>query len=145
MKQLITTTGLWSLVLLCVWGCDSERVITREELPDAALTYIQTHFADYELLQAVKDRDAMSVGYEIILEGGFRLDFDRQGEIQGIDGAAPLPDSAVPSSIGQYVRANFPGQQIVQWKRDGRKDDVELDNGVELEFDKDGKFLRMDR
>lgn len=145
MIRLIKTTVLCSSVLLAVWGCDSERVITREELPEPARMYIQNHFIDHAVLQALKDRDAMSVGYEVILEGGYQLYFDRQGEIQGIDGTSALPDGTVPSSIAQYVRTNFPDQQLVEWKRDGRTDNVELDNGVELEFDQDGNFLRMDR
>lgn len=145
MRQLIKNTGLMGMLLILMSSCDSDRVITNDELPAQATAYIQTHFAEHGILQATKERDGFSVNYDVMLQDGYQLEFDSDGEIKKIDGSAKLPDSTVPAPISDYVGANFPQVDIVEWERSRRGADVKLANGIELEFDKDGRFLRIDQ
>ncbi len=145
MRRLIKNTGLMGLSLILMASCDSDRVITNEELPEQARAYIQTHFAEHGILQATKERDGLAVNYEVMLQEGYQLEFSRDGEIEKIDGSAKLPDSAIPVPILDYVGTNFPQVDIVEWQRSRRGADVKLANGIELEFDKEGEFLRIDQ
>ena len=57
--------------------------------------------------------------------------------------------SAVPSklilpAIQKYVKANYPSAAIVQIDIDRNKYEVELNNGLDLEFSRDGRFLKVD-
>ena len=40
--------------------------------------------------------------------------------------------------------ANYPDNFITDWELDDKKQKVKLDNGLELEFNKEGNFLKLD-
>lgn len=47
-------------------------------------------------------------------------------------------------SIRDYAAKNFSAHQIRKIEKNSRKYEVKLTNGVELEFDLNGNFLRID-
>jgi hypothetical protein len=56
-----------------------------------------------------------------------------------------LPDSVIPEKIREYVKSNYPAYFITDWEKESRKvQQIELSNGLDLEFDNDGKYLKMD-
>jgi len=55
-----------------------------------------------------------------------------------------LPNSVIPEKILQYVTVNYPTNFITDWKLDGKNQEVQLDNGLNLEFNIKGDFLRID-
>jgi hypothetical protein len=85
----------------------------------------------------------MSKKYEINLEG-IKLEFNSKYRIIDIDGKSRLPDSVIPQKIRQYVTTNYSGNVITDWEIDGRKQQIGLDNGVDLEFTMSGDFIRID-
>lgn len=145
MKKAINTLFVLSIILLSFTSCDKESVVAVDALPTKARTYVTTHFPINEIIQVVKDREGLSVAWEVYLNGGYKLDFDRSGDIEGIEGTSKLPDSVIPAPILAYVRTNYPEYDIIDWEYDdNRRQDVKLNNGVELEFDSAGNFLRLD-
>ncbi|MEK6482103.1 PepSY-like domain-containing protein [Catalinimonas sp. 4WD22] len=74
--------------------------------------------------------------YEVILENGVQLEFNRKGECSSIEGNTALPDSVIPEKIVEYVTQSYADNYIISWERD--------DNGTELNFDKSSNFLRID-
>lgn len=55
-----------------------------------------------------------------------------------------VPTSIIPTSIRTTVAKLQPKQRIVGIEKERRGYDVELSNGVEMKFDRDGKFMRYD-
>ena len=72
------------------------------------------------------------------------LEFNRKKEIIDIDGVAQLPNSVIPEKILQYVTTNYPTNFITDWELDDKNQQVQLDNGLDLEFKMNGDFLRID-
>ncbi|NLW30122.1 MAG: hypothetical protein GXY77_01545 [Fibrobacter sp.] len=72
------------------------------------------------------------------------LEFNRKNEIIDIDGVSQLPNSVIPEKILQYVTTNYPTNFITDWELDGKNQQIELDNGLDLEFNMNGDFLRID-
>ena len=72
------------------------------------------------------------------------LEFNRKKEIIDIDGVTQLPNSVIPEKILQYVTTNYPTNFITDWKLDDKNQQVQLDNGLDLEFKMNGDFLRID-
>lgn len=56
-----------------------------------------------------------------------------------------VPAGIVPPTIAAYVADNYSVTGINEISRDNRGYEVELNTGVELIFDRDGKFVRIDR
>ena len=55
-----------------------------------------------------------------------------------------VPAKLIPNGIAQYVKKTYPQSEIykIQKKRYGYE--VELANGLDLEFNANGQFLRID-
>ena len=83
--------------------------------------------------------------YNVRLKDGTELDFDYKGNLEEIDcQTKAVPVGIVPEKITSYVSARFADAFIVKYAIDRREQKVELNNSLELEFDKDGNFLRID-
>jgi hypothetical protein len=61
-----------------------------------------------------------------------------------IDGNTELPNSVISSKIFDYVSLNYPNNFITGWEMDEGKQEVELNNRVDLEFDMNNDFLQID-
>ena len=83
--------------------------------------------------------------YDVVLNDGTELDFDKDGELKEIDcGMREVPSGLLLKTICDYVSKNFSGRKIVSMDIDSRKYEIELSDGIELEFDRSGQFLRID-
>lgn len=134
------------LLLLSVLflACESQKVLADAEVPNTITSYINTHFPDKKILQTTKEREGLSKSYEVILDGNISLEFDKKFEITSIEAKSALPQSVVPAKILSYVQAQYPANTVWKWEREDKKQKVELDNKIELEFSKSGDFLRLD-
>lgn len=144
MKKVFYSVASAAVMLIMFSACDKESVIDADGLPKDAHLFIAQHFPDQEILQVVKERDDLKTGYDVYLSDGFNLDFDKKGNIIGVEGTSKLPDSVVPTKILAYVQANYPDSFIRDWELDDRGQEVTLSNGMDLKFDKEGNFIRID-
>ena len=55
-----------------------------------------------------------------------------------------VPSSVVPKAISDYVSRNYKGQKIVELEINKNNYEVQLRNGLELKFDRSGRFLKAD-
>lgn len=123
-----------------------ETVITQSELPKTAQTFLGKNFSGQNVIQVVKDKGMISTDYEIMMEDGTKIEFDGEGNWQEVDGKdkSAIPTGFIPNAITSYVSKNFPTHKISKIEKDRTKFEVELTNGLDLEFDSKGKFLRID-
>jgi hypothetical protein len=66
------------------------------------------------------------------------------GVTKTYDGTTQLPDSVIPTALLDYVKEKHPENFITDWELENKHQQIRLDNGLSLEFDLDGKFLRID-
>ncbi len=144
MKKVNYSVLSFAVVSMMFTACDKESIVSVEGLPTDAQLFIAQHFPDHEIIQVVKERDDLKTSYDVYLSGGFNLDFDKKGKVLGVEGTTELPDSVVPGKILTYVQAHYPDYFIRDWELDDRGQEVALSNGMDLKFDKDGNFLRID-
>ncbi len=144
MKKLFLSFFTLILAITLLSSCDNEKVISNDKLPVEISTYINTHFPDNPIIQSMIEKDDFTKKYEIILEGNFSLTFNSKKEIIDIEGATKLPDNVIPEKIRQYVAENYPDNFIKGWELDDKNQQVELDNGLDLEFTMNGDFIRID-
>lgn len=118
-------------------------------LPNKAQGFIDEHFADATLEEVDKeegwfdwDKNEM---YEVHFTNGIKLDFNRDGEVTEIDSkdGARIPDEAIPQNVLSYVDREY-NAEIVSWELDRDEQEVELADGTEIEFDRNGQFRKLD-
>jgi len=134
------------LALATALTCSAqETVISGKDIPHEITSYVATNFPNQKLIQAVKDKDDLKIEYEILLDDQTKLEFNEKKQIKEVDGKSKLPDRVIPSKILSYVKSNYPNNFITDWELEGhRKQQIELNNDISLEFNLNGDFLRID-
>jgi len=144
MKKSFIIGVAMSPLLLVMGSCQKDELIPVAEAPSAVAEYLNQHFSGQSILQITKDKDGFTKTYDVILDGGITLEFNRKFEIIDIDGTTQLPDSVIPTALLDYVKEKHPENFITDWELENKHQQISLDNGLSLEFDLDGKFLRID-
>lgn len=77
---------------------------------------------------------------------GLNWIFDENGNIIEIDSQnnEAIPMVTLPAKITSYLQANHADAQVIGWERSDKEQEVELGNGVEVEFDAEENFRRLD-
>lgn len=131
---------------LVLSGCDKDdEVVQESDLSIEARNYLNTHFNGVAVSRVVRDRDDLVDEYEVILANGVKLEFTEAGAVTSIKSTSQLPDSVIPAKILTYVKAEYPTFAIVEWELDSGGQEVQISNGLELKFNMNGDFLRIDR
>ncbi len=139
----ILMTIVIALTSLTLISC-SDRIIPSEKLPAAAQSFLKEYFPDSPISYVKKEAD-LKPTYEVVLQNGTEIEFNKKGEWDNIDcKRLAVPAALIPAAISEYVNANFPGQSIVKIDRETYGHEIEMANGLELKFDKKGKLLHID-
>ncbi|HLV52630.1 MAG TPA: PepSY-like domain-containing protein [Cryomorphaceae bacterium] len=119
-------------------------VLNPPEIPAEITKFVETHFPDTPIAIATLDNDDRNAEYEILLKDRTKLEFDHNFQLEKAESLNALPNSMFPQSVLDYVSANYPNSKITEWDIDRNDQEIELDNELELKFDKQGNFLRLD-
>lgn len=136
---------LVAALLLSFTACaDRKQAITLEQLPEAAQTVIKTYFNVNDIAYIIKETE-LRTEYDVRLNGGEELEFDSKGTLTKVDCKTyAVPDGLLPEAVKNYVQANYPKAFVKEWARDDNRWKAELNNGLELLFDKKYKFVGID-
>lgn len=146
MKAVIKLLMTVALMSSAVVANAQEKIISFTQLPKKAQQFVATYYAADQVSYVKEESEFLSgKNYEVKLKDGVKLEFDGKGEWTEVDAELKaVPLKIVPASILEYVRKSFPDNEIVQISRSSNKYDVELTNGIDLEFNKKGQFVRID-
>jgi hypothetical protein len=123
---------------------ETEVVLTESEIPGEIKTYITTHFSNNTILRAIKETENNVITYNVFLNVNVELTFNQNFQITEVESSLELPDSVIPTPILEYVALNYATNFITDWELENNYQQVELNNGTELEFTLDGVFIRID-
>lgn len=144
-KCMLVLVGLLSMAVCTSAFASDDRPIDVSELPAPARQFIQTHFAKAQVAYASVDGSLFDKDYEVAFTNGCKVEFSRSGEWKEVDAKrAEFPMSILPQTIRTYLRQNYPDTPVSKADRDRRGYEVELRNGLELEFDKNGRLYKID-
>jgi len=141
MKKSLFALLAFVLTMCMPAQADNDRVITFEQLPAQAQTLLKQHFADKVPLIVTVDWD----DYRVIYQSGEKVEFDKKGNWKELDcKVSYVPTALIPEAIKTSVKTTFPGAVIIKLDRDRRGYDVKLNNGMELEFNKNFQIVDID-
>ena len=126
--------------------CDArETTVSVNKLPKAAQNMIASNFKGKKVTLVKKDVEANSVNFDVVLNDGIKLEFDSNGEWTEVDcKPSTVPAALVPTAISKYVKAQYPTARIVQIERDSRGYEIDLSNGMDINFDKQFNVVKID-
>ncbi|KFF09715.1 PepSY-like domain-containing protein [Flavobacterium hydatis] len=121
-------------------------VITKTALPLKAQTFLKTHFTGQEPTYILEDKETFSKDYKVQFANNIEVEFDAKGNWEEVDGNhAEIPISIIPKNIVSYVKSNFANTIITKIDKGTWGYEVNLSNGLELEFNSKGNFIRIDK
>ncbi len=146
MKKIFAFLAFASVALFGLQSCDKDdQAVDPNKLPTTAQTFINTHFADATVSSVVKEYDDLTYHYEVYLSDGTHLEFKKNGEWKSVENrTSGVPKSVIPTKILDYIATNYSDCFVIDIERD-RQYDVELNNDLDLDFNLDGDFIRIDR
>lgn len=148
MKNLRKITGAFILIFLLAGGFifAQDKAISANQLPKTAKTFLASHFKGVTVSSAIEDREIYGVDeYQVYLSNGMKVEFDSKGNWKEVDGKhQKIPFRFIPASIRNYAAKNFPNTYIVKIEKERWSYKAELSNGLDLEFDKNGNFTKID-
>ena len=122
MKKLL----LSALLLLCglapAHADGYEEPITFDRLPQAAQTFLKTHFDTLTVAYIVADRKFMGVEYEVKYTDRTEVDFRSDGQWESVE----RKYAPVPAAGRQFIK---------KIERDPYTWEIELSGGLEIKFD----------
>lgn len=132
---------------LSLSACSQEKVShLADNLPVKARELISSNFTNAISLVEEDKEFGKTQEYEVTLTDGSEIKFTSSGDWKSIDtpNNRPVPSGLVPTAIAKYVATKHAGAYIVGIEKEKKGYDVELSNGVEITFDKNGNFLKYD-
>jgi hypothetical protein len=134
---------LMTLAALMLVACDKEQAVLADDLPANAIGFVEAHYDGKKIMYVIKELDNLKTYYHVYLDNGTKLDFSRQGVVKKIEGTEAIPDTVIPQLILDYVDVNYPNEFIRGWEIRNASQNIQLSGDVELEFDTNGNFLRV--
>ena len=113
-------------------------VVTRDvnKLPVAAREMIGKHFSQTKVAYIKIEKDLFqSTSYELPPMLGEWLEIDCKNKA--------VPSTFIPQAISKYMKANYNGHKTVKIERNRKGYELTLENGLEVDFDQFGGFLKL--
>lgn len=136
---------------------DYQTVISAESLPIKAKEFISEHFATETVTlakEAALANPITGAKYFVYLTNAYELDFDNTGKWVNVESEKniALPASVIallPAAIPTYVTTNYPTAFIKEMMKlninNTLQYKIELNTDLDLIFDANGQFIRVDK
>ncbi|MBP3408183.1 MAG: PepSY-like domain-containing protein [Bacteroidaceae bacterium] len=143
-KIMFLLTLVFSLGVVSAFGFN-DKVISKNQLPAQAQSFLNENFADVKISYAKQETDFIERSYEVVLADGTKLEFTKKGNWKEVDCRySEVPSAIVPAPIKNFINENYSDSRVLKIERDSRGYEVKLSNKLELKFNNDFKIVDID-
>ena len=139
------------IAICCMVSCNmvanagNDKPISVNALPAKAQTLLSQHFNGQKVMLATIESGVVSRSYDVVLQNGTKLEFDKKGNLTEIDcKQATVPAKLIPQAIRNYLNENYPAQAVKKIEMNKNEYEVELANGLDLTFNKHFQLIDID-
>ncbi len=139
------------IAICCMVSCNmvanagNDKPISVNALPAKAQTLLSQHFNGQKVMLATIESGVVSRSYDVVLQNGTKLEFDKKGNLTEIDcNQATVPVKLIPQAIRNYLMENYPAQAVKKLEMNKNEYEVELANGLDLTFNKHFQLIDID-
>ncbi len=132
------------IIFFATTSCDGQKTISPSAVDATITAFVTTNFPQATITTCIKDCGE----YEVMLSDGTKIDFDRSYVWESVDcehstSYTEVPEAIIPQAIKNYVATNYPNNYIRKISKDGKRWDIELNNGLDIEFDKNFNVIEI--
>lgn len=136
------------VVLACalsmVLFAKAKQPITFEALPQIVQEEVQKNFEVEQIQFITSEKVFKHTCYTFSVNDGTQMEYNELAGLLAVKNAQGVDSVFVPEKIFEYIKKTFPNATITEYKYETYKQEVELNNKLELIFDRRGSFLRID-
>ena len=139
------------IAICCMVSCNmvanagNDKPISVNALPAKAQTLLNNHFNGQKVILATIESGIVSRSYDVVLQNGTKLEFDKKGNLTEIDSKQGIvPVQLIPQAIKNYLKDNYAGQSVKKIEMNKNEYEVELTNGLDLTFNKHFQLIDID-
>ena len=139
------------IAICCMVSCNmvanagNDKPISVNALPAKAQTLLNNHFNGQKVMLATIESGVVSRSYDVVLQNGTKLEFDKKGNLTEIDCKQGIvPVQLIPQAIKNYLEVNYAGQSVKKIEIKKNEYEVELVNGLDLTFNKHFQLTDID-
>ena len=139
------------IAICCMVSCNmvanagNDKPISVNALPAKAQTLLSQHFNGQKVMLATIESGVVSRSYDVVLQNGTKLEFDKKGNLTEIDCKQGIvPSQLIPQPIKNYLKENYRGEAVRKIKLNKKEYEVELANGIDLTFNKHFQLIDID-
>ena len=139
------------IAIFCILSCNmaanagNDKPIAVNALPIKAQTLLSNHFNNQKVMLATIETGVISRSYDVVLQNGTKLEFDKKGNLTEIDCKQGIvPVELIPQAITNYLKDNYAGQPVKKIEINKNEYEVELTNGLDLTFNKHFQLIDID-
>ena len=139
------------IAICCMVSCNmvanagNDKPISVNALPAKAQTMLNNHFNGQKVMLATIESGVVSRSYDVVLQNGTKLEFDKKGNLKEIDCKQGIvPALLIPQAIKNYLKDNYAGQSVKKTEMNKNEYEVELTNGLDLTFNKHFQLIDID-
>ena|SRR6218665_161455 len=118
--------------------------IPYQEMPATIKSFLAKYYPKTTVVKYEAKSTVVGKKYEVKLNNGAEIDFDKNGNWEEISDKQGVPTALIPAKIKTYLDQKYKGVKVESIDKERNKIKVDLQNDIDLEFDKNGKFLRID-
>lgn len=147
MNKLLLGILLFFTITFVSVSCEKEKIVGLDDLPATGATFLKEHFNNVAILSVTKEKEGLSgTEYKALLDNRTEVTFDKNGNWKEVDAAdnIAIRTTFILPAIVNYVNTNYPNADFNSIERENGNFDVELTNGLDLVFNKQGDFVRID-
>ena len=113
-------------------------------LPEAAQAFLSKYYVGVSVSRVERDVEDSEPVYEVYMANGHEVTFGLDGNWLTVDAPdnTAIPTGIVPEAIESYLNANFSGVGVNEIDRTSYGYEVDLLNGLDLKFNKEGNRLQ---
>lgn len=144
MKTKLVVLAIFSAFMLTSCEKEDEFLIDISQVPSEIQTFVNTHFPEQTIISVIKETEGSAQTHDLYLDNLTKLEFNGTNNVVDIEGQSKLPDSLLSENILIFVGLTYPENYITGWELDDSRQQIQLNNGIEIEFNRNGNFLRID-
>ena len=132
--------------MLCLGAsARGKQPVAFSKVPQIVQDTVLNHYLMEDVLLSTRQKtQPRHYMYEFRTADGTKMLYTDKAVLIEASNKAGIQHSFLPAKVLNYVLEVFPNAVITEYERSSMKQEVELNNDIELVFNKHGKFLRID-
>lgn len=138
--------AILAIASIGIASCSTESTYKdMEQLPKSVQSVVTDNF-DSKVASTTVETNTIGINeYEVFLSNGTKIKFEgEEWEEVSVPASDSVPNYFLMEPIRIYLTQNMPNQNVVKIERDEKGYEIKLSNNIELEFDPNGNFVRID-